>query len=183
MDVEKAVAFAAMQHKGQKRKGTDMPYIVHPIEAAAIAARLTDDKDVICAAALHDVLEDTEITDAEFELAVGKRVFKIVNRVSNGKRKNKKDERPWRESKAVTVAEIKTMNADEMIVELADKLANMRSIYADYKKVGEALWARFNAGGKDDMKWYYEGLCEALKPMAQTDEWQELNEKCKYVFE
>lgn len=55
--LERAVIFAANAHRGQRRKGTNLPYIVHPMEVAAIAAGITDDIEVICAAMLHDVID------------------------------------------------------------------------------------------------------------------------------
>ena len=60
--VADAVAFAAKAHRGQVRKGTSTPYIVHPMEAAAIVATITNDPAVIAAAVLHDVIEDTDYT-------------------------------------------------------------------------------------------------------------------------
>ena len=54
--VSDAMIFAARAHDGMLRKGTHIPYIVHPAEVASIAATLTDDPDVL-AAALHDVME------------------------------------------------------------------------------------------------------------------------------
>ena len=60
--IEKAIGFAVKAHAGALRKGTNLPYILHPMEAAAIAAQMTDDQDVIAAAVLHDAIEDTETT-------------------------------------------------------------------------------------------------------------------------
>ena len=57
--VDKAIAFAVRKHSGTPRKGTKIPYIVHPMEAAAIVAGMTDDQELIAAALLHDTLEDT----------------------------------------------------------------------------------------------------------------------------
>ena len=56
--VNKAIRFAVNAHEGQCRKGTERPYILHPIEVASIVARMTDDQEVICAAVLHDTVED-----------------------------------------------------------------------------------------------------------------------------
>ena len=60
--VDRAIIFATRAHSGATRKGTNIPYIVHPIEAAAIVSAMTDDEEVIAAAILHDVLEDTDAT-------------------------------------------------------------------------------------------------------------------------
>ena len=63
--VTEAVIFASQKHDGMLRKGTDTPYIVHPMEAVAIAAALTSDEDILCACALHDVAEDCGVTESE----------------------------------------------------------------------------------------------------------------------
>ena len=60
--INKAVNFAQKAHAGQYRKGTDVPYITHVLEAGTIAASLTDDENVIAAAILHDTIEDTAVS-------------------------------------------------------------------------------------------------------------------------
>ena len=60
--LDKAIVFAVKAHKGAERKGKGFPYIVHPMEAVAIAATMTNDQELLAAAALHDTVEDTEIT-------------------------------------------------------------------------------------------------------------------------
>ena len=55
--IEKAIQFATKAHEGTCRKGTSLPYILHPLEAGAIAAQIADDPEVIAASVLHDVVE------------------------------------------------------------------------------------------------------------------------------
>ena len=59
---EKAIIYAVAAHAGMVRKGTATPYIVHPMEAAAIAATMTNDDEILAAAVLHDTIEDTCVT-------------------------------------------------------------------------------------------------------------------------
>ena len=63
--MDRAIIFATRAHSGTYRKGTNIPYIVHPIEAAAIVSSITADPDMIAAAVLHDVVEDTDATVEE----------------------------------------------------------------------------------------------------------------------
>ena len=65
--VTKAIEFPSEAHDGMVRKKDKTPYILHPLEAAVIVGSMTDDRDVISAAVLHDVVEDTEITIEEIE--------------------------------------------------------------------------------------------------------------------
>ncbi len=77
-----AFDFARKAHKGQKRKGTNEDYITHSIEVYNILKRLTDDDDVLSAALLHDVIEDTKYTYNDIKELFGKRVVDIVLEVT-----------------------------------------------------------------------------------------------------
>ena len=86
--VEEAIAFATKAHKGQYRKGTKRPYIVHPLEVAKIVSTMTKDEDVICAAVLHDTIEDCKgITEETLRLQFGDRVAQLVAGESEDKTK------------------------------------------------------------------------------------------------
>ena len=65
--ISEAVSFAAKAHDGMRRKQSNTPYIIHPLEAAVIVSTMTDDQHIISAAALHDVVEDTMVTLDEIE--------------------------------------------------------------------------------------------------------------------
>ena len=84
--VTKAIEFAAMAHDGMVRKKDKTPYILHPLEAAVIVGSMTDDRDVISAAVLHDVVEDTDITIEEIEERFGSRVRALVESETEDKR-------------------------------------------------------------------------------------------------
>ncbi|MBO5221836.1 MAG: bifunctional (p)ppGpp synthetase/guanosine-3',5'-bis(diphosphate) 3'-pyrophosphohydrolase [Clostridia bacterium] len=60
--LNKAIVFATNVHSGQFRKSTDIPYILHPLEEAAIVGTMTTDDEILAAAVLHDVVEDTDTT-------------------------------------------------------------------------------------------------------------------------
>lgn len=77
--LDEAIRFAVQAHSGQPRKGTNMPYILHPLEAAAIVATMTDDLEIIAAAVLHDTLEDAHISVDEITEKFGQCVADIVN--------------------------------------------------------------------------------------------------------
>ena len=76
--IKKAARFATKAHEGMLRKGGRMPYIYHPMEVALLVSRMTRDEEVIAAAYLHDVLEDTAVTAQELLLEFGERVLKLV---------------------------------------------------------------------------------------------------------
>lgn len=102
------------------RKGSRIPYIYHPMEVALIVAQMTDDPEVIAAAYLHDVLEDTSVTPEELEQNFGSRVLSFVMAESEDK------SRTWRERKASTIAHLKRAPREVKLLTLGDKLSNMQ---------------------------------------------------------
>lgn len=92
--LDKAIIYATEAHSGMFRKGSMIPYIVHPLEVASIAAQMTDDEEVIAAAVLHDVIEDMSTTREELEVAFGKRITDLVCSDSE----NKREDRPASET-------------------------------------------------------------------------------------
>ena len=77
--VNKALAYATDAHKGQVRKYTGEPYIVHPIEVMETVRRVMDDPEVQAAALLHDVVEDTPVSIRDIEDVFGPRVAALVS--------------------------------------------------------------------------------------------------------
>ena len=76
---QEAVEFATKAHEGQVRKGTRKPYIVHPIEVAEIVRTMTSDEEVLCAAVLHDTIEDcTGVTEDILRSRFGERVAAMI---------------------------------------------------------------------------------------------------------
>ncbi len=163
--IDSAIDFAVQAHAGQRRKGTDLPYLFHPMEAGAIAARMTDDAEIVAAAVLHDVIEDTPVRLAELEGRFGPRVARLVLAQSEDKTKS------WRERKAHTIAQLKTAPREEQIVALGDKLSNIGTLYSDLVRVGDALWGRFNVSDPGNQIWYYTGLLCSLRSLEHAPEY------------
>ena len=84
--VKKAAAFAERAHRGAVRKGTAIPYITHPLEAAVIVASITEDQELIAAALLHDVMEDAGVSREKLKAEFGSRPQKRKIRPKAGKR-------------------------------------------------------------------------------------------------
>lgn len=166
--IHQAIYFAAVAHQNQKRKGTDVPYIVHPYEVAHILTKEGAEEEVVVAGLLHDTLEDTQVTVEDIQRQFGERVAMMVLGCSE----NKKDS--WEERKRHTISYVKLHCPYEiMLIICADKLSNLRSIAEDYEEVGEQVWDRFHRG-RDDQGWYYGGLVEALVPLEDLEMYQEL---------
>ncbi|MEJ8734434.1 MULTISPECIES: HD domain-containing protein [Mediterraneibacter] len=167
--IDEAIEFATRAHAGQFRKGTKRPYIVHPIEVADIVAAMTQDEEIICAAVLHDTIEDCEeVTEELLKEKFGERVASMVASESEDKTKS------WEERKGATIVRLKSACRPVQMIGLADKLSNMRDIDRDYPAEGENLWKRFCMQSKSAIAWYYRGVQEALKQdFAGTEAYEE----------
>ena len=152
--IDDAMEFAAKAHEGQFRKGTRRPYIVHPIEVADIVSTMTKDEEVICAAVLHDTIEDCSgINWDVLKLRFGGRVAQESEDKSLS----------WEERKGATIRRLKEAPVEVQMIGLADKLSNMRDIDRDYPKEGDELWKRFRMQSKAALAWYYKGIRDALE--------------------
>ena len=84
--VSEALIFAAGAHDKMRRKKSDAPYILHPMEAAVIVGSMTDDQSLIAAAVLHDVVEDAGVSIEEVGEKFGARVRELVGSETENKR-------------------------------------------------------------------------------------------------
>ena len=175
-----AIDFAARAHEGQTRKGSRTPYIVHPMEAMAIAATMTDDAEVLAAAALHDVVEDCGVSEAEIRRLFGERVAKMV--MFETERKEPDAAATWQKRKLRTVNRLRAADRSGLILTLADKLSNLRAIDRDLRALGPALWQRFNQTNPSMHRWYYASICESLRELEDTAAWQEYSALIVRVF-
>ena len=181
--VSEAIVFAAKAHDGMRRKKSQAPYILHPMEAAVIVGTMTDDQDLIAAAALHDVVEDADISIEEIEQRFGKRVRDLVGSETEDKRVDLPPAQTWRIRKEESLAVLK--NTDDMgvlMVWLGDKLANMRSIYRDFKEEGHAMWQRFNQKDVSQQAWYYGSIVHLTQRLSHTSAWLEYKTLTELVF-
>ena len=141
------------------------------------------DEDIICAAALHDVVEDTTTTLDEVEALFGARVRALVESETEDKRADLPPEDTWRIRKEESLNDLK--NADDiavLMVWLGDKLANMRAIYRDFKEEGEAMWQRFNQKDVNEQAWYYRSIVTLTKALSDTSAWLEYKTLTELVF-
>ena len=182
--VSEAIAFAVKAHDGMRRKKSDIPYILHPMEAAVIVGTMSEDQNLIAAAALHDVVEDAGITIEEIEERFGKRVRELVEAETEDKRADLPPAATWRIRKEESLAVLK--NTDDiavLMVWLGDKLANIRAIYRDFKVEGEAMWQRFNQKDVAEQAWYYRSIVALTERLSDTSAWIEYKTLTDLVFE
>lgn len=176
--LDQAILFATEAHKGQLRKGSDMPYILHPLEAAAIVGTMTSDDEIIAAAVLHDVVEDTNTTIEQIEALFGRRVAGFVAAESENKRDELPAEVSWKIRKQETLDRLESAPKEVKMLTLGDKLSNIRSIYRDQLAIGDALWQHFHQKDKQQHRWYYCGIVDRL---AELEGYAAYTEYCSLV--
>lgn len=158
---EEALAFAAHLHREQLRKGSGVPYVAHLLSVCALALENGADEDEAIAALLHDAIEDQggDVARQEIRRRFGERVASIVDGCTDAEVTPKP---PWRARKEQYIAHMLSAPPSVRLVSACDKLHNARSILADYRVVGEALWKRFS-GGREATLWYYRALVGAYQ--------------------
>lgn len=175
--LDRAIEFAVRAHAGTERRGKGFPYIVHPLEAMAIVSTITADQEILAAAALHDTVEDTDISLEQIRQEFGDRVAQLVKIESVGD-----NEGTWHERKQKAIDRIAAAPLDAKIVAMGDKLSNMRAIARDYYLQGDSLWNLFHTNDPKDHEWHYRGLAYSLRELKDTFAYQEFEWLIDRVF-
>lgn len=169
-----AIEFVANKHRNHWRKGTSIPYISHLMNVMKILCEEGASAEIVIAGILHDVVEDTPVSVEEINKLFGEKVARLVvkaseqDKLDDAEKRKKDKETPWRERKEKTIAHLNDEpDPDYLLVSAADKLDNIRAIRADYERIGDDLWSRFNAG-KEELGWYYTEIGKALHRQAES---------------
>lgn len=179
--IYRAIDFSVEAHRGQTRKGTTIPYVLHPLSTARILLEAGCADHVAAAAALHDVIEDTRYGREDIARLFGDRVAELVVFASEPERLW-----GWEARKRHTIERIRAAQDEEaLLVTLADKLDNISSIAASLALSGESSWKRFKRG-RPEQQWYYTSLRDVYLEKLQADPGRALavqfDEKVRAVF-
>ncbi len=185
--LDRAIVFAVQAHHNTERRGKGFPYIVHPMEAVEIVATITPDQELLAAAALHDTIEDTDVTVEQLREAFGNRVAELVHSESDqldGEvfTGGNNEEGTWHARKQAAIDRLAAASHDAKIVAMGDKLSNMRAIWRDYQQKGDALWQIFHVKDKASHEWHYRGLAASLSELIDTFAYQEFVRLIDEVF-
>ena len=180
--LDRALIFAVQAHAGTERRGKGFPYIVHPMEAVAIVATMTSDQELLAAAALHDTVEDTEVTLKLLRELFGERVAALVEAESDVFIEGLSESESWHARKQAAIDRLAAASRDAKIVALGDKLSNMRAIARDYAVMGDGLWHIFHTSDPSEHAWHYRGLADSLRELEGTCAFQEFETLIQQVF-
>jgi GTP pyrophosphokinase len=154
-----ALAYAALVHRNQVRKGTNIPYLSHLLAVSSLVLEHDGDEDEAIGGLLHDVVEDVGRAEVPvISRRFGDRVLQIVLGCTDSDVLPKP---PWRERKERYIAHLAFAAPSVLLVSCCDKLHNATAILNDLEHVGPAVFDRFTAG-RDGTLWYYRMLADAF---------------------
>lgn len=174
-ELTNAILFAAKSHSGQHRKDGLTPYINHPIEVMHLLQHsgYINDSEILMAAVLHDVVEDTDVTALDIAGRFGKRVASIVLELTDDKTLSKE------ERKRLQLLSTETLSPEARLIRICDKICNVHDIlYAppgnwtierriDYLNWAEAVVNKIR-GTNETLEKRFEGLMkEGRKVLGQ----------------
>ena len=150
--VEKAISTAANAHRKQIRKGSGVPYIIHPFSVMLLASEVTDDEDTLVACLFHDILEDVPdmYSEKQMQQDYGENVVRIVRGVT-------KDDsiKDWHQRSEAYLTHLRNEAPEEsVIVSLADKCHNLHAVLQDYDRIGDDIWDIFSSNKQSQLWWY-----------------------------
>ncbi|MBA2320744.1 MAG: HD domain-containing protein [Deltaproteobacteria bacterium] len=157
---DEAVAYAVDKFRHVHRKGTKIPYISHLMAVTAFVAEAGGDEDQLCAAVLHDALEDVPGCTPEFLAErFGARVSELVVGLSDSVNEEPKPD--WRPRKERYIAYLRAEPEELKVISASDKLHNAMTLLRDLERTGPGTLDRFT-GGRVGTMWYYRAVADAL---------------------
>lgn len=181
--LSEAICFATKAFDGMERKVDSHPAILHSLEAATITQTVTDEKEAVTAAVLHDTVEDAGVKIGEIIELFGDRVAELVLSETENKRVKQNPSDTWRERKEESVAVLKqTEDRGIKALYLGDKLSNLRSLNRSFEIHGNELWQNFNQKDPAEHKWYYTEIGKALSTFSETPAYKEYISLINKIF-
>lgn len=174
----KAQSVSTIQHQNQCRKGTSIPYKIHPDEVAITVFRMHGTTEQVCAAYLHDTLEDTNYQEKDLLADFGPQIHKLVMFCTEKMEKKGPvhNQASWNRRKEAVLEKAKKANSEELTVLFADKLCTTISFCRELKKEGIVFWKKFN-GDQDNQYWFYSSLYTIFQNKFKD------HKNCKYFLE
>ena len=181
--VSRAIAFSTEAHDGMRRRKSDVPYVLHPMEVGVILGTMTENQEVIAAGVLHDVVEDAGITIEQIGESFGARVMELVASETENKREELPPEQTWRIRKEESLEKLRTtQDIEVLMLWIGDKLSNIRAIYRDFLIEGDALWNKFHQSDIRVQAWYYRSILKYTERLSDTLAWIEYKTLVEKIF-
>ena len=155
---DKALRVATVEHRDQTRKGSGLPYVIHPVHVSVILLRHGFSLEAAVAGLLHDVVEDQGYSFSEIETRFGAKVAEMVAVLSEHKTDADGIARPWELRKREALQQLRAASRETVAVKCADTLHNARSFVQDLCQQGPEVWQHFNRGPQLQVAYYRQVL-------------------------
>jgi len=176
LQVAEAFDKAKDLHKGQYRKGGDIPYWTHLRDVAALVKNHGGSLEQIVAGLFHDAIEDQNVTQSWIAQTAGDEVARMVSECSKGKIKD------WDKRFEDYIQRLAACSVDTRLVVLADKVANLTDIKKDFDIIGDKLWSRFTKG-PNTLRIQYTKYAEVFDSWGRLpNQWEKLRETYKIIL-
>ncbi len=173
--IERAMRLAARAHLGQTRKESNLPYLMHPSMVALMLARHGFGSEVLAAALVHDVLEDTEVGEIEMREELGEEVLALVKAVSYDQALS------WEQARVAYIEAVRQAPEGAKAISVGDKIHNAQSLILGHEAMGKTIWSNFTRP-RDKKLWFEEEMLKMLRESWQhplVEEYAALVEKLK----
>ena len=148
-----ALVLAARAHRSQMRKGSDIPYLVHPVHVSVLLIRYGFPEEVVLAGLLHDVVEDQNVSPDRIKTDFGPVVAEMVDALTERKLEGGR-KRPWEVRKREALDQLRTASTGAMAVKAADVLHNARSLVHILHREGASTWTHYARGPRETVGYY-----------------------------
>lgn len=178
---QRALVFAFKTHQEQLRKNSCSPYFSHLLSVCSTVLDAGSDEDVAIAALLHDAAEDQggietiQIIRKKFGNRVAELVLACSDTLSDPKP-------PWKKRKTEHLEKLSKAGPDVLLITMADKIHNVRSLYRDLSSMGDEIWKNFN-GGRSGTLWYYNELDQILAKTSHNQLYKEFHNLVKNIID
>lgn len=172
--ISNAICYATQLFDGKYRKAEKCPAIFHSLEVAQIVQPICNDADVICAAILHDTVEDANVSISEIKERFGEKVAYLVKCETEDKLREQNPSDSWiiRKTKSLEILKEHT-EIEVKVLWLGDKLSNMRSFSRLQDIEGNEMWNHFNQKNPNEQKKYYETILKELENFKDESAYKE----------
>lgn len=173
--IERAMRLSARAHLTQTRKESNLPYLMHPSMVALMLARHGFASEVLAAALVHDVLEDTEVGEIEMGEELGQEVVALVKAVSYDPALS------WEDARVAYIESVRQAPEGAKAISVADKIHNAQSLILGHQREGKSMWSNFTRP-RDKKLWFEEEMLKMLRESWQhplVDEYAVLVEELK----
>lgn len=159
MNLQSAFDFASQHHSGQNKKGTEIPFIYHPMAVASLVLKYGGSEAQAQAALLHDTIGDASVTQDGIAQKFGAEVARLTFAFADPEIPGGPQNPGWRDLKKAYLGKLRTLDETALLVVACEELHDGTELLLDLKHKGAEIWKRYPVHGME-VFWYYKELLQ-----------------------